>query len=162
MGDNFLADKRIPLISITGSTSVGKRTAEIVGKRLGKTILELGGNNAAIVTSTADLHQAIPSIVFGAVGTAGQRCTSTRRAIVHSSIYDDVKKSLINAYAQVTKRIGNPLDQETLVGPLIDKHSVMAFTNALDEAKKRAARLYLVEKYYKGKALKVVITLFPP
>ena len=151
MGDNFLADKRIPLISITGSTSVGKRTAEIVGKRLGKTILELGGNNAAIVTSTADLHQAIPSIVFGAVGTAGQRCTSTRRAIVHSSIYDDVKKSLINAYAQVTKRIGNPLDQETLVGPLIDKHSVMAFTNALDEAKKEGGKVIFGGEILQGK-----------
>lgn len=151
MGDNFLADKRIPLISITGSTSVGKRTAEIVGKRLGKTILELGGNNAAIVTPTADLQQAIPSIVFGAVGTAGQRCTSTRRAIVHSSIYEDVKKKLVNAYAQVVKRIGDPLEPETLVGPLIDKHSVMAFSNALEEAKQEGGKVIFGGEVLQGK-----------
>ncbi|HUX53993.1 MAG TPA: aldehyde dehydrogenase family protein [Williamwhitmania sp.] len=153
MGDNFLADKRIPLISITGSTSVGKRTAEIVGKRLGKTILELGGNNAAIVTPSADLKQAIPSIVFGAVGTAGQRCTSTRRAIVHSSIYEDVKKRLVNAYAQVAKRIGDPLEPETLVGPLIDKHSVMAFTNAIEEAKQEGGKVVFGGEVLQGKGL---------
>ncbi len=133
LGDNFLADKRIPLFSITGSTAVGKRVGEIVGKRLGKTILELGGNNAVIVSESADLDMAIPSIVFGAVGTAGQRCTSTRRVIVHHKIYDEVKTRLLAAYQQINDKIGNPLDQNTLVGPLIDIHSVDAFTHAVQQ-----------------------------
>lgn len=141
MGDNFLADKRVALISLTGSTSVGKHTAEVVGKRLGKTILELGGNNAVIITQAADLRQAIPSVVFGAVGTAGQRCTSTRRVIVHESLYEEVKNKLVNAYTQVEKKIGNPLAEETLVGPLVDHHSVKAFTNAINEAKREGGKL---------------------
>ncbi len=141
LGDNFLADKRIPLFSVTGSTAVGKRVGKIVGGRLGKTILELGGNNAVIVSDTADLEMAIPSIVFGAVGTAGQRCTSTRRVIVHEKVYDKVKDSLIGAYQQVISKIGNPMEESTLVGPLIDIHSVNAFTHAVSEVQKEGGKI---------------------
>lgn len=141
LGDNFLADKRIPLFSVTGSTAVGKRVGEIVGKRLGKTILELGGNNAVIVSDSADLEMAIPSIVFGAVGTAGQRCTSTRRVIVQEEIYDDVKNKLLHAYKQIIEKIGNPLEKETLVGPLIDIHSVNAFTHAVEQVKNEGGEI---------------------
>jgi aldehyde dehydrogenase (NAD+) len=141
LGDNFLADKRIPLFSITGSTAVGKRVGEIVGKRLGKTILELGGNNAVIVSDSADLDMAIPSIVFGAVGTAGQRCTSTRRVIVHHKVYDEVKSRLVNAYKQINNKIGDPLDKKTLVGPLIDIHSVDAFKYAVQEVEKEGGKI---------------------
>ncbi|RLD36759.1 MAG: aldehyde dehydrogenase family protein, partial [Bacteroidetes bacterium] len=101
LGDNFVGDKRIPLFSVTGSTRVGQRVGGIVGKRLGKAILELGGNNAIIISDKADLNITIPAVVFGAVGTAGQRCTSTRRLIIHEKIYDDVKQRLLNVYAQV-------------------------------------------------------------
>ncbi len=141
LGDNFLADKRIPLFSVTGSTAVGKRVGQIVGQRLGKTILELGGNNAVIVSDSADLEMAIPSIVFGAVGTAGQRCTSTRRVIVHEKIYEDVKSRLLHAYQQIIEKIGNPLEKETLVGPLIDIHSVVAFTHAVSEVQKEGGTI---------------------
>jgi len=141
LGDNFLADKRIPLFSITGSTAVGKRVGKIVGERLGKTILELGGNNAVIVSDSADLEMAIPSIVFGSVGTAGQRCTSTRRIIVHEKIYDDVKNRLIHAYKQVVNKIGNPLEDGVLVGPLIDIHSVNAFKFAVEEVQKEGGKI---------------------
>ncbi|MDK2978123.1 MAG: aldehyde dehydrogenase [Bacteroidales bacterium] len=150
MGDNFLADKRVPLFSVTGSTAVGKRVGAIVGKRLGKTILELGGNNAVIVSDSADLKMAIPSIVFGAVGTAGQRCTSTRRVIVHEKIYDEVKEQLIDAYEQVVNKIGNPLDKNTLVGPLIDHHSVDAFTHAVKEVEKEGGKILFGGKVLEG------------
>lgn len=141
LGDNFLEDKRIPLISVTGSSQVGKRVAAIVGKRLGKTILELGGNNAVIITESADLSMAIPSIVFGAVGTAGQRCTSTRRLIIHESIYGTVKDKLLNAYQQISGHIGDPLKPGTLVGPLIDKISVNNFAYALEMVKKEGGNI---------------------
>jgi aldehyde dehydrogenase (NAD+) len=150
LGDNFLEDKRIPLFSVTGSTAVGKRVGGIVGKRLGKTILELGGNNAVIVSDTADLKMAIPSIVFGAVGTAGQRCTSTRRVIVHEKIYDKVKKQLTDAYEQVVNKIGNPLDKNTLVGPLIDHHSVEAFIHAMKEVVKEGGKILFGGNVLKG------------
>jgi aldehyde dehydrogenase (NAD+) len=130
IGEKMLNDKRIPLISVTGSTRVGQHAAEVVSKRFGKTILELGGNNAIIVTPNADLKVALPAVVFGAVGTAGQRCTSTRRLIIHESIYEKVKDSLINAYSGL--KIGNPLDQKNHVGPLIDKNAVKDFVNALE------------------------------
>jgi len=130
IGDTMLSDKRIPLISATGSTQVGRRVARIVGERLGRTILELGGNNAIIVTESADLALAVRAIVFGAVGTAGQRCTSTRRIIVSEKIYDTLKDKLISAYQQVEKRIGHPLDENTLVGPLIDKQAIETFLHA--------------------------------
>ena len=141
LGDNFVADKRIPLFSITGSTRVGKRAGAIIGERLGKSILELGGNNAVIVSHSADLNMAIASTVFGAVGTCGQRCTSTRRIIVHKKVYNEVKYNLINAYEQIKEKIGNPLDANTLVGPLVDKSAVDAFLNAIEEVKKEGGKV---------------------
>ncbi len=141
LGDNFVEDKRIPLISITGSTAVGKKVGKIVGQRLGRVIQELGGNNAIIVSKHADIDLAIPAIVFGAVGTAGQRCTSTRRLIIHEDIYEDVKKRLLSAYKQVSSRIGNPLDPKMLVGPLIDTSAVKTFTLAIEEIKKEGGKI---------------------
>ncbi len=129
IGEQILNDNRIPLISVTGSTNVGRHAAELIAKRFGRAILELGGNNAIIMTPEADLKMAMPAVVFGAVGTAGQRCTTTRRLIVHDSIYDKVKDSLIKAYSGL--KIGNPLDEKNHVGPLIDKNAVKDFTNAL-------------------------------
>ncbi len=141
MGDNFLADNRIPLLSVTGSTAVGKRVGGIVGKRLGKTILELGGNNAVIITPSADLQMAIMSTVFGTVGTTGQRCTSTRRVIIHGDIYEEVKQKFVSAYKNIVPRIGNPLDTEKLVGPLIDQSAVEAFEHARKEVVKAGGKI---------------------
>jgi aldehyde dehydrogenase (NAD+) len=131
VGDLLVNDHNVPLISATGSTAMGREVSQKVAKRFGKTILELGGNNAIIVTPSADLDLAIPAIVFGAVGTAGQRCTTTRRLIIHESIYNDVKTRLINAYKQL--RIGNPLDPQNHVGPLIDKNAVRTYLNAIEQ-----------------------------
>lgn len=139
IGEKILNDKRIPMVSITGSTRVGKRAAEVISSRLGKYILELGGNNAIILTPNANLQMAIPGIVFGAVGTAGQRCTSTRRLIIHESIYDKVKDTLVNAYKGV--KIGNPLDENNHMGPLIDKGAVQEFSNALEQVKKEGGKI---------------------
>ncbi|MCY1635855.1 MULTISPECIES: L-piperidine-6-carboxylate dehydrogenase [Marinifilum] len=150
MGDNFIEDKRVPLISVTGSTAIGKRVAEKVGARLGRTIAELGGNNAIIVAPTADLDIAIPGIVFGSVGTAGQRCTSTRRLIIHESIYDDVKNRLLSAYKQVKSKIGNPLDENTLVGPVIDEGAVEVYQNAIAEVKKAGGTIVFGDKVLEG------------
>ena len=122
VGEAMLADKRIPLVSATGSCRMGKRVAEVVGTRLGKTILELGGNNAIIATENADLDLVTRAVLFGAVGTAGQRCTSTRRLFLHRSIMEEVTDRLVKAYAQVT--IGDPLDENTLMGPLIHQDAV--------------------------------------
>lgn len=133
VGDNMLSDKRIPLISATGSTRVGKRVATLVGERLGRSLLELGGNNAIIITENADLDMAMRATVFGAVGTAGQRCTTTRRLIIHESIYNNFKEKLVKAYGGI--RIGNPLDAKTLVGPLIDKSAVEDFKTAIERVK---------------------------
>jgi aldehyde dehydrogenase (NAD+) len=139
VGDNFLADKRVPLISATGSTAVGKRVGRIVGERLGRSLLELGGNNAIIITPDADFKMAQLAVLFGSVGTAGQRCTSTRRLIIHESVYDTFKNNLIKAYGQI--RIGNPLDPKTLVGPLIDKNAVNDFTNAIAAVKNEGGKI---------------------
>jgi aldehyde dehydrogenase (NAD+) len=139
IGEKILNDKRIPLISVTGSTRVGQHAAEVVAKRFGKTILELGGNNAIIVTPDADLKMAMPAIVFGAVGTAGQRCTSTRRLIVHEYIYDKVKDILVNAYKGL--KIGDPLNEKNHVGPLIDKTAVKDFTSALERVKQEGGSI---------------------
>ena len=133
VGETMLHDKRVPLVSFTGSIRVGRHVAEVVAGRFGKFILELGGNNAIILTPKADLKLAVPAIVFGAVGTAGQRCTTTRRLIIHESIYDKVKQSLLKAYD--TLRIGSPLDENNHVGPLIDKHAVAAYQQALDKVR---------------------------
>jgi aldehyde dehydrogenase (NAD+) len=133
VSDRFINDKRIPLISFTGSTAVGRHVAQVVAGRLGKTILEMGGNNAIVVDETADMELAVPAIVFGAVGTAGQRCTTTRRIIVHERIYDELSKRLVAAYKQVP--IGNPLDPGVLLGPLIDQRAVAGYKAAIEEAK---------------------------
>jgi aldehyde dehydrogenase (NAD+) len=139
VGEKMLNDKRVPLISLTGSTAIGKHAAEVISKRFGKTILELGGNNAVIITPNADLQLAIPAVVFGAVGTAGQRCTTTRRLIVHEEIYERVKTSLVKAYASIT--IGNPLDEKNNVGPLIDKSAVEEFNQALRRVKEEGGKI---------------------
>jgi len=132
-------DKRVPLVSATGSTRMGKSVGAAVGERLGRSLLELGGNNAIIITPTADLKMVVPGAVFGAVGTAGQRCTSTRRLIIHESVYDKVRDALTNAYKQL--RIGNPLDQNNHVGPLIDKDAVQNYSNAIEAAKKEGGKV---------------------
>ncbi len=141
LGDNFAADRRIPLISVTGSTAVGKKVASIVGTRLGKTILELGGNNAVIISEYADLDMTLQSVVFGAVGTCGQRCTSTRRLIVQENVYDEVKERLLAAYKSITNRIGNPLEKNTLIGPLVDEYAVQNFKNALVEVQHEGGKI---------------------
>jgi len=133
LAERFVADTRVPLVSFTGSTAVGRHVAVAVAQRLGRTLLELGGNNAVIVDESADLALAIPAIVFGSVGTAGQRCTSTRRVIVHASRFDEVLARLTDAYRQV--RIGDPLAPDTLMGPLIDSGAVERHAAALEEIK---------------------------
>ena len=129
IGEYMTTDNRIPLISATGSTRMGKIVAKNVAGRLGKSLLELGGNNAIIVTPDADIKMTVVGAVFGAVGTAGQRCTSTRRLIIHESMYDKVKNAVVDAYKQL--RIGNPLDENNHVGPLIDKDAVEMYKAAL-------------------------------
>ena len=131
LGKKIASDKRISLVSATGSTRMGKSVAEVVGARLGKTLLELGGNNAMIISENADLNIAIRGAVFGAVGTAGQRCTSTRRVIVHEKIYEKFKDMLVKAYNQI--KIGNPLDENNHMGPLIDKDAVSMYISAIDK-----------------------------
>lgn len=139
LSEKMVSDKRLPLISFTGSTAVGKKVAQNVAARLGKSILELSGNNAVIIDETANLDKAVPSIVFGAAGTAGQRCTTTRRVIVHESKYDELARRLVEAYGQLT--VGNPLEANVLVGPLIDKKAVECFQSAIDELKKLKAHI---------------------
>ena len=131
VGEYMTTDTRIPLVSATGSTRMGKIVAKTVGARLGKSLLELGGNNAIIVTPDADIKMTVIGAVFGAVGTCGQRCTSTRRLIIHEDIYDQVKNALVDAYAQL--RIGNPLDENNHVGPLIDTDAVRMYQEALEQ-----------------------------
>ena len=133
VGEMMTTDKRVPLVSATGSIRMGKIVGRTVAERLGKSILELGGNNAIIVTPNADLKMTVIGSVFGAVGTAGQRCTSTRRLIIHDSIYDKVKQALVDAYGQL--RIGNPLDENNHVGPLIDTYAVANYNAAIAEVK---------------------------
>ncbi|MBW8372568.1 aldehyde dehydrogenase family protein [Stenotrophomonas maltophilia] len=135
LSQKMVADKRVPLISFTGSTQVGRQVAEKVAHRLGRCLLELGGNNAIILDETADLKLAIPGIVFGAVGTAGQRCTTTRRLIVHESIHDDVLATLIKAYKQVEGKIGDPTDPANLMGPLNSDGAVQQFLASIEKAK---------------------------
>ncbi len=129
IGETLINDKNIPMVSFTGSTAMGRHVSEMVAKRFGKTILELGGNNAIIADETADMDMLVPAVVFGAVGTAGQRCTSTRRVIIHESRYEELTKRLVSAYAQV--KIGDPLDEGTLMGPLVDAGAVEVYKNAM-------------------------------
>jgi aldehyde dehydrogenase (NAD+) len=141
-GDLINNDKRIPLVSFTGSTRIGRHVSKTVAERFGKTILELGGNNAIIVSEHADLGMVLVGAVFGAVGTAGQRCTSTRRLIVHESVYEKTLRVLQKAYEQL--RIGNPLDAHNHVGPLIDKNATKDYLNAIEKAKQEGGKI-LVE-----------------
>lgn len=142
LGERIAADNRIPLVSATGSTRMGKAVGAAVGARLGRSLLELGGNNAIIVTPDADLKIAITACVFGAVGTAGQRCTTTRRLIIHESIYETFKEKLVAAYRQL--HIGNPLDAANHVGPLIDTDAVASYLAAIEQSKKEGGR-FIVE-----------------
>ena len=142
IGTEMLNDKRISLISATGSTAMGKYVAKIVGNRLGKTLLELGGNNAIIVSNKADLNIALRAAVFGAVGTAGQRCTSTRRLIVHKDIFEEFKNKLVNAYGQI--KIGNPLDKDNHMGPLIDRGAVKMYLDAIEKINKEGGKEVVV------------------
>jgi len=139
VGQAMVDDGRLPLVSFTGSTYQGRNVATGVAGRFGRTILELGGNNAVVLLEDAPLDLAIPSIVFGAVGTAGQRCTSTRRVLVHESVAEEVEKRLVAAYEQI--RIGNPLDENTLCGPLIDEGAFQNMQETLNEAKADGARI---------------------
>jgi len=148
MGEMLSNDARIPLVSATGSTRMGKKVAVAVGQRLGRSLLELGGNNAIILTPDANLKMAITAILFGSVGTAGQRCTTTRRLIIHESIYDKLKASLIKAYKQV--KIGNPLTEGTLMGPLIDKLAVQNYSSAVEEIKKQGGKILYGAKVLSG------------
>jgi len=142
VGEFMTKDSRIPLVSATGSTRMGRIVGATVAERFGKSLLELGGNNAIIITPTADLKVVVPGAVFGAVGTCGQRCTSTRRIIIHESVYDKVKDAIVGAYDQLT--IGNPLDEKNHIGPLIDKDSVNTYLEAIEKAKSEGGKV-LVE-----------------
>ncbi|MCF6407573.1 aldehyde dehydrogenase family protein [Chitinophaga filiformis] len=142
VGEWMAADTRVPLISATGSTRMGKAVSSVVGARLGRALLELGGNNAIIITANADLDMSLIGCVFGAVGTAGQRCTSTRRLIIHDSVYDAFTQKLAKAYQQL--RIGNPLDEQNHVGPLIDKDAVRLYQESIEKVKAQGGT-FLVE-----------------
>ncbi|MBC8402025.1 MAG: aldehyde dehydrogenase family protein [Candidatus Marinimicrobia bacterium] len=148
IGEKLIHDKRILMISATGSTPMGKRIGAVVGARLGKTILELGGNNGIIVDGSVDMKMLIPAIVFGAVGTAGQRCTSTRRIFLPKSIFNQVADRLIDAYKQV--RIGNPLDPDTLMGPVIDQACIETYKLALDRIKQEGGEILFGGKVLDG------------
>ena len=147
VGERMVADPRLPLISATGSTRMGRRIGQIVGARLGRTILELGGNNALIISDRADMKSALASAFFGAVGTAGQRCTSTRRLVIHENIYDAFINKLVANYKKV--RIGDPLDPRTLMGPLIDEQAVADYQQAIKAAKEQGGKVL-----YGGRVLK--------
>ena len=139
IADTFVNDKRIPLISFTGSTATGRHIYQSVASRMGKVLLECSGNNAIIVDQTADLKLAVPAVVFGAVGTAGQRCTTTRRLLIHKDIYGELVSKLINAYRQVN--IGDPLQDDTLMGPLIDQQAVDNYMAVIDKASNAGAKI---------------------
>ncbi|MGN6162904.1 MAG: L-piperidine-6-carboxylate dehydrogenase [Flavisolibacter sp.] len=142
LGEKMANDKRIPLISATGSTRMGKAVGAAVGARLGRSLLELGGNNAIIISKDADLDMSLVGCLFGAVGTAGQRCTTTRRLIIHEDVYDNFKEKLVNAYKQL--RIGDPLDEKNHVGPLIDKDAVTSYLAAIEKCKAEGG-IFVVE-----------------
>jgi len=141
-------DERVALVSATGSVRMGKEVAKSVSGRLGKVLLELGGNNAIIITPDADMEMALRAITFGAVGTCGQRCTSTRRLIIHESVYENLKNKLLKIYSTLT--IGNPLNEKNLVGPLIDKIAVSSFINAIENAKSEGCNLLIGGEVLKG------------
>ncbi|HET9189385.1 MAG TPA: aldehyde dehydrogenase family protein [Rudaea sp.] len=159
LASRFVDDKRIALISFTGSTRVGRIVGERVAQRMGRSLLELGGNNAIIVDATADLKLAIPAIVFGAVGTAGQRCTTTRRLFVHESIFDDVLAKLVAAYKQVEKKIGDPTDAKNLMGPLNSRDAVNAYLGAIEKAKASGGKIATGGAAIEGKGNFVLPTI---
>jgi aldehyde dehydrogenase (NAD+) len=159
LASQFVDDKRISLISFTGSTRVGRIVGERVAQRMGRSLLELGGNNAIIVDATADLKLAIPAIVFGAVGTAGQRCTTTRRLFVHESIFDDVLATLVAAYKQVEKKIGDPTDAKNLMGPLNSRDAVNAYLGAIEKAKASGGKVATGGAAIEGKGNFVLPTI---
>jgi aldehyde dehydrogenase (NAD+) len=142
-------DSRVPLVSATGSTRMGKAVSKAVGERLGRSLLELGGNNAIIITKNADLDMALIGAAFGAVGTAGQRCTSTRRLIIHESVYNKFKEKLVHAYAQL--KIGNPLNEKNHVGPLIDTDAVKLYLDAIEKCKTEGGKFIVEGGVLKGK-----------
>lgn len=148
IGELMTNDQRVPLVSATGSVRMGKKVGEAVGRRLGRALLELGGNNAIIVSENADLEMSLIGAVFGAVGTAGQRCTSTRRLIIHDSIFEDVKAKLTSAYAQL--KIGNPLDENNHVGPLIDQDAVKSYLSAIDRIKTEGGKTVIEGEVLSG------------
>ncbi len=148
IGRMMAEDRCIPLLSATGSTRMGKAVGRIVAERLGKSLLELGGNNAIIISEHANLDMALRAVLFGAVGTAGQRCTTTRRLIVQEQVYDQFMKKLLKAYKQL--KIGNPLDEHNHVGPLIDKDAVRAFSSALDQLKRQGGKVLFGGKVLSG------------
>ncbi len=139
IGETLISDKRVGLVSATGSTRMGRRVAEVVGSRLGKSLLELGGNNAIILTKNSNLKLSLPAIVFGAVGTCGQRCTSTRRLLVPENMFDQVKETILGAYKGL--KIGSPLDTANHVGPLIDKDAVAAMQASLSAVKEQGGEV---------------------
>lgn len=149
VGQMITASKDIPLVSATGSTPMGRKVGVAVAERFGKSLLELGGNNAIIITENADVDSTLIGAIFGAIGTCGQRCTSTRRLIIHHSIYNEVKQKLVAAYKQL--RIGNPLDENNHIGPLIDKDSVANFLAAQEKAKAEGGTILVEGKQLEGK-----------
>ena len=156
VGERLAADHRLPLISATGSCRMGRRVGQVVADRIGRCLLELGGNNAAIIDKSADLALAVPAVVFGAAGTAGQRCTTTRRLIVHESIANDVCERLVRAYRQL--RIGNPLAEGTLVGPLISQRSAEAYTRAVTLAKEQGGTVLIGGRVLGGAARNALLS----
>jgi aldehyde dehydrogenase (NAD+) len=157
LAEKFVDDRRVDLISFTGSTAVGRKVGQRVAARLGKSLLELGGNNAIIVDEHADLDLAVPAIVFGAVGTAGQRCTTTRRVLVHRSRSKELEDRLVRAYSQV--RIGNPMESGTLMGPLIDRWSVERYSSAIQAAKRAGGAVLCGDKVIEGAGYFVTPTI---
>ncbi|MEI7487401.1 MAG: aldehyde dehydrogenase family protein, partial [Chryseobacterium sp.] len=149
IGQKLVEDKRVSLVSFTGSTRVGRMVSSKVAERFGKSILELGGNNAIIISKDADIDMSIIGAVFGAVGTAGQRCTSTRRLIIHEDVYDEVKKRLVKAYGQL--KIGNPLDENNHVGPLIDVDAVNQYEESIKKCKKEGGKFIVEGGVLEGK-----------
>ncbi len=160
IGERLAADHRIPLVSATGSVRMGRHVGQVVAARLGRSLLELGGNNAVIVTENADLGLALRAIAFGALGTAGQRCTTTRRVIAHEKIHDEVKRRLVKAYGQAP--IGDPLDEKTLVGPLIDETAVENVMKAIETVKAQGGKILCGGERMKGCYMKPALAEVPP
>lgn len=148
VGERLLKDKRVPMVSFTGSVPMGRHVSQVVGTRLGRTILELGGNNAVVVMEDANIDNAVNSVFFGAVGTSGQRCTSTRRVLVHKDVKDGFISKLVSKYEHI--RIGDPLDTHTVMGPLVDEQAIIAFERAIDEVKKAGGKIHYAGERVEG------------